>query len=1545
MDFSPVPQAVMALVHLPDIGSGQGLLLVPAYCTAISAFILLLHYFLSLKPVRGLFERVGILSEQPPTVPPPGIGKGTILLYRIARLLGCFGLLALSIASFVHDRNDKRREGRVAGLLMSVPYLYVMILASVSISPKKTRHGIVRHANLVLFATFCVYIYRDVLPFATFDRTPEDLGEGRLLWAKITLLFITAVVIPVFTPSQYLPLDPLNPMPVPNPEQTASIFSFTFYFFLDHIILLAYRQSQLQEEDLYPLCDTDTATHLRSRSFQYLDSFSGHKTRRHIFFGLMRVFRREFTILAGLLVFRVVTNYASPVAMNRLLQYIETDGQGAVVRPWVWIAMIFLGPVCGSLGFQWYIFINTRSLVRLEAIITQLVFAHSLRIRVKAETTAASEVASHAPSVEESLSVSRDESDGESVDQTATLEDGESSPRSEDDTTTVQASSSSIKSGASKEPAKPAKAEDKKTEGSLVGKINNLVSTDLGDSRDFLVLLIYVPCQLAFGIWFLYVLLDWAVWVGVASIILLAPVPGYMAKMVQSVQRERLKRTDGRIQSVSEAVNVLRMIKLFGWEGKMKDRIADKRDDELLWIRKRRFIDLGSNLVNFFIPVITMVTLIMGQPLNASKVFASMTVFDILRDSIAQITGWLNNVMTGKVSLDRIDEFLKKTELLDAFEEKEVPVLFPAIALADEEKIGFRNATFSWSKETDGSLTRSQRQFTLNISGEVLFERGRINLVVGPTGSGKTSLLMALLGEMHWIPASPDSWYNLPREAGVAYAAQESWVLNETIRDNIIFDTPFDEERYKKVLYQCALEQDLSLFQAGDQTEVGEKGLTLSGGQKARLTLARAIYSKAAILLLDDVLAALDVHTAQWIVEKCFGGDLVEGRTIILVTHNVALTRPIAHFVVTFDGSSRVHSGSISEIVTRGPLAAQIRKEQQLLDKTDQEVDTTAPAATKPADGKLIVAEEMQVGHVSASAVKMYLLALSGNSPIFFFTFFFGGLLFNQSFVALRTWMLGYWASQYDDRPVEEVNVVLNLSIFVAIVFTSCTALGVVFIYLVFGQLRASKVIHNTLIDSVLRAPLRWLDVTPTSRILARVTNDIRAVDDSLPNQIWPLAAMITSMLVRFAAVVFYTPIFFFPGALVGAIGAWIGQIYIAGQLPVKRFMSNTRAPVLAHFGAAIAGLVSIRAFGAQSKFGIESLVRIDRYTRAARNYYNLNRWISVRIDLLGSLFAAGLATYLVYIKPTKAGDAGFLINMAVTFTSMLLWVVRIVNEFEVQGYVDIEHEKPSTETGKPPAYWPASGELRVENLSARYSEDGPEILHSISFTIKSGERIGIVGRTGSGKSSLTLSLLRCIPTQGSVIYDGIDTADLNLDSLRSSITIIPQVPELLSGTLRANLDPFDQYDDAELNAALRSAGLFALQSEMDEGRITLDSVVSTGGTNLSVGQRQIFALARAIVRKSKILILDEATSAIDYKTDSIIQNSLRQELHDVSLITVAHRLQTIMDADKIMVLDAGNIVEFDSPKELLKIQDGKLRALVDESGDKEALFAMANAN
>ncbi|KAJ6479029.1 ABC transporter transmembrane region-domain-containing protein [Mycena sanguinolenta] len=606
MDFQPIPQTFMDFVYVTPFDSGQVLLWLPACATAFSASILLLHYVFSLKPVSKFFARLGIL-DQKPKILVPGICTGLILWLRAARAIGCLGLLVLSGFPF--------NDGPLEVILRCTPYLYTSALALLSTSPQNTRHGLIRHANCILFLVFCVYVYRDLVPLLTFTGVPVDLGEGRRLWAKIVLLFVTGIIIPLFTPQQYIPVDPLNPQAVVNPEQTASIFSFAFYFFLDRIILLAYRESHLQEEELYPLCDTDAAAHLQKRSFKYMDIFSGSKARRHLFFGLMRIFYREFIILALLLVFRVLTNYSGPYAMNQLLLYIETrDDPSAhiIVRPWVWIGLIFLGPIAGSFAFQTYIFINTRTLVRIEAIITQLVFAHSLRIRMKAETTHVKDTSSDVapPAVEVSPQTG---SDTQSTAETTTPENAGSSARSEDDSgsTTMQASSSSIQSTstASKPAVEKPKKSEEKSGGSLVGKINNLVTVDLGnitDSRDFLILLVSVPLQLALGIYFLHVLLGWAVWVGVTSILLLAPVPGYMANLVRKVQKTRLKRTDERVQSVTEAVNVLRMIKLFGWEEKMKTRIGDKRNEELVWIRKRRFIDLVSVLVNFLIPIVTM---------------------------------------------------------------------------------------------------------------------------------------------------------------------------------------------------------------------------------------------------------------------------------------------------------------------------------------------------------------------------------------------------------------------------------------------------------------------------------------------------------------------------------------------------------------------------------------------------------------------------------------------------------------------------------------------------------------------------------------------------------------------------------------------------------------------------------------------------------------------------------------------------------------------------------------------------------------------------
>ncbi|OCH87305.1 multidrug resistance-associated ABC transporter [Obba rivulosa] len=1576
-------------------------LAVPAAVASVSAVLLLLHTILTSSAVKVLYVRLfapdpivtdGTDSELP--VPKESVRKSritehiaslggpVIFIGRCVRLVCCLALLALSIYTVAVPPSSSHSDAWLNFSLCGA-YAYTSLLAIVSVSQGMRLSKLAcRHLSTILVVTWGVYVYRDVWPYATFILSPAD-AEGWQLWTKIILLSVAGVAVPLLTPQQYIPIDPNNPMD-PIPEQTVSIFSLTLYFFMDALVMRAWRTKHISIDELPPLADYDNIRHLVKRSFRHLDPFQVKKE-RHLFWGLMKVFYKEYIVLFFMVIIKVVSTLASPVGINQLLHYLETGGRNATVRPWVWISWLFLGPTLGSIAFQWYIFINTRTMVRAEAIITSLVFEHSLRIRVKAETNkSADDVSGSTSAVDtpETASVIETTGDGESA---------ESSTASEDET--LRASSASVVSrtepdrgktrSASRSDGDKAVTRADDTTKNVMGKLNNLVTVDTNkiiNSRDFLMLLEMVPLQTGLSIWFLYSILGWSALVGLATMLVLFPLPGYLASLTQKVQREKMKRTDARVQTVTDTMSVIRMVKLFGWEPRTAEQIASKRDNELVYQRKYQLLNLTVILITYIIPLAVMLTtfmtytVIMKQELTASKVFSSMAAFDLLSACLHRVLGFIPMLIQGKVSLERVGQYLYKTELLDRFSQSEEELRIPQPE-SSSDVIRIREAAFTWTHENDGTSTpRSQRRkFTLRVDDELVFERGHINLVLGPTGSGKTSLLMALLGEMHYIPAGANSSVHLPREGGVAYAAQESWVQNETIRENILFGSPYNEERYNKVIHQCALKRDLSLFDAGDQTEVGEKGLTLSGGQKARVTLARAIYSAAETLLLDDILAALDVHTAKWIVDKCLKGDLVSGRTVILVTHNVALASPIAHFVVSMSADGRIASqGSLAKILAvDSNLSAQLAEESKKIEKAEEQVDDEDPdvSARSSSDGKLIVDEEIAVGHIGWPALKLYLFGLGGNHPYLFWatviiTFFVADLT-----GIIQTWFLGYWAQQYEDHEASEVKVAFYLYIYSALLVLVVSMFGLGYTNYIFGTLRASRKIHRELVTSVLGTTLRWLDKTPVSRIITRCTQDIDAVDGPVADMLSTFLDITADMVVKFGGVIVFSPLFIIPGSIITVLGGLCGQMYMKAQLCVKREMSNAKAPVLGHFGAAVAGLTSIRAYGAQESFRQESYKRINRYIRAAVPFYNLNRWLCIRTDALGGLFSTLLATYLVYGSGARASNTGFSLTMAVeligsnelptvSFSGMILWWIRVLNDLELNGalsdftriqqYLEIEHEPEPTQDRRPPAYWPASGDLKVENLYAKYSPDGPHVLHDVSFEVKAGERVGIVGRTGSGKSSLTLALLRCIITEGRVYYDGIPTDTLNLDALRYNITIIPQVPELLSGTLRQNLDPFDQHDDAVLNDVLRAAGLFSLQSEDDEGRITLDSQIASGGGNLSVGQRQILALARAIVRQSKMLILDEGSPTCscrmsDFATDSVIQRSLRRELgKDVTLLTVAHRLQTIMDADKILVLDAGRIVEFDTPAELLKNETGILRTLVEESGDKELLFSMA---
>ncbi|EJU03262.1 P-loop containing nucleoside triphosphate hydrolase protein [Dacryopinax primogenitus] len=1416
-------------------------------------------------------------------------GGRIVYAFQIARFVGTVGLLILSTVRLALDiyHSDTTTLHRQLDFqqridaLNIINYSYISVLCAVALVLRsETAQLITANAAVVSLIQLYVFGWRNIWPLMIFGGMPSDAHYPGLCWTEAGLLAVVAVIIPLFIPTPYIPEDPKVSISILPPEQTASLAGINLFYFLEPFVFRSYFDEQLHHDSLPPLADYDQSTTLEAHGRDILDPWRRRELGlkdRHLFFGIMQFFGTRIFLQVFIVTINVLATFLGPIAINRLLRYLETGGENAIVRPWVWILLIFISRMLFSLGENGYLYVTNRIFVHTENLLLQLIFAQSLRMRVCIPAPSDDIPSSNGPSASEST-LSSDE--------------------------------------------------DKRKDAGVVN-VNTLIGADIPailDGREFVFFFLQLPLELISSIWFLTTVLGWSAIIGMIFLV-----------------------TDGRVKAVTEcrtgrsSKNVILMkSQMFGWESMVKERIQNTRKEELRFTRKRRLLELVIGNTNILLPVSSMLITygvyfgllsirVFTNRMAASLVFSSMSIFDLLRMDLVAITRDLNDMINAKVSLDRVDTFLRRTPLLDAYEADPCTLQDSRQLVLDEsthgDVIGFHDASFAWNRRTDAVNTRN---FCLNFEGKLLFKRGGLNLIIGPTGSGKTSVLMALLREMHFEPMTPNGWYSLPRHAGIAYAVQESWVMNETIKENILFGSTYDEHRYNSVLEQCAVRPDLALFAAGDNTEVGEKGITLSGGQKARITLARALYSSAETILLDDVLSALDVHTSRWIVEKCLRGDLIQNRTVLLVTHAISLVGPIADTILELDSS-----GHIKYHGPPGPeLLESLRTEENPCGAEEGEIKGTVhdaldekPDAPK-ADGKIIIDEERAQGRLKWAAIHLMLHAYGGlGFWILLIAVFFIAVLMD----ILATWWLGIWTSSYQTHSTT-LTTAGYLAIFIAFSFsqTALTTLGnITYIY---RSMAACQRVHELLLDSIMSSTLRWLDTTPRGRIISRFTQDVRDMDGPLTQFFGVFITRTILLLLRFSAVMMGSPILLIPGLFVTIAGYSIGQVYLFVQMGVKRIRSNWKSPIYNHFSAAVAGIVSIRAYGAQDAFKAELFNRLDAYSRSSRCFQNLHRWIASRVDTLGALFATGVAAYLVYFKSEEAGKTGVRATMLPVHNGLISCFRSLER---MRDYIDIDHESGSSEMGKPPAYWPASGALRAENLSAKYSEDSPLVLDNLSFEIKTGERIGIVGRTGSGKSTLALSLLRMIPTKGEVYLDGLPTSTINLNALRANLTIIPQEPVLVSGTIRTNLDPFGQQDDAVLNDALRDIGLL-------DRDVSLDTAVSDAGGNFSVGERQLVALARAIVRNTRILLLDEATASVDHDTDSIIQESIRRELKGATLLTIAHRLRTIMDYDKIMVLDAGKLIEFDTPTALLKKKDGLFKSLVERSGDRDELQEIA---
>ncbi|KAG1834405.1 P-loop containing nucleoside triphosphate hydrolase protein [Suillus variegatus] len=1050
------------------------------------------------------------------------------------------------------------------------------------------------------------------------------------------------------------------------------------------------------------------------------------------------------------------------------------------------------------------------------------------------------------------------------------------------------------------------------------------------------------PLRLVIALVFLYKILGWSAMSGVA-VILFAYILNYpLATYNIKITRASWKAKDKRMNVVNELLQNIRFLKFYGWENQWSRTAHQAREEELDWRVKENVVDTIISFIWTWIPSATALatfswyTLGEQEQLTVSKAFTAVALFSQLQEPMTALPEQFFAMLHAYVSMQRIEGLLA---------EQEVPEWALSLSTvdtgseADFSVIGFNNATFEWHGVHKESMTETHFQLgPLNIK----FPKGQLSLISGATGAGKSAMLTALLGGQCIL-------------CGQKSALR--WLEHATIRDNIIFGSKlgFDEARYHAVVEACALERDLAVFEAGDMTEIGEKGITLSGGQRARIALARAMYSEANCILLDDPLAAVDMHTAQHIVQHCLSGELARDRTIILVTHHISLCLPIASYVVELSRGSIARAGDKEEFQDIGEFDA-------LNEVDDEETEVATSGIQTPDDNmtkdvlpmqrpsqtarKLVEAEVRAEGRVPFRTYWVYIKAAGLMSWALTLVLMLMIRMINiGNQVFLAKWGESYDVSAsvflpnvkypWDDLPPPDVNVKPWLLIYLYISIAGAFSVLAYISLGYYASLQASRSLFLRLLQRLTRAPARFFDTTPIGRILNRFTTDINTIDGALQTSARAALSGVLNFLASFTVIIVVIPAF--------------APLSVA-QRDLRRLESIALSPAFAGFDELLRGLSHVRAFAMESRYQDKFYEKVDKFQSYDHVYWLVNGWLRWRYDCLGSVVVY-LTTLFALSQGVSNGSSAIVIVQAGIFAEASRQLVRVLAQLELD-FNAVERVVEYLGKSRPPAYWPSSdGQLVVENLVVRYSPDLPDVLKNISFVVQPSEKIGVVcrislerlaftivhyyrqvGRTGSGKSSLALSLLRMIEASaGRIVIDGIDISTIGLEDLRSRITIVSQDVSLFSGTLRSNLDPFEEHTDQECWDVLERCHLTRLLSRaIEKGGFTLEMPISQGGS-LSAGERQLVALARAVLRKTNIIIMDEATSQIDSRLDDQIQTTIREELSGALIITIAHRLKTIIDYDRIL---------FDEPKVLLAKVGGAFREMCRKSADWPQLFA-----
>ncbi|CAN1290509.1 ABC transporter C family member 3 [Linum perenne] len=1074
-------------------------------------------------------------------------------------------------------------------------------------------------------------------------------------------------------------------------------------------------------------------------------------------------------------------------------------------------------------------------------------------------------------------------------------------------------------------------------QGQTSGEIINIMTVDAEKIADFSWYMHdpwLVVLQVSLALFILYKNLGLASIATLVTTVIVMLLNFPLGRLQEGYQEKLMKSKDARMKATSEILRNMRILKLQAWEMKFLSNIMELRKTEAGWLKRYVY---SSALVSFvfwgaptFVSVATFGTcMLLGIPLESGKILSALATFRILQEPICNLPDTISMLVQMKVSLDRIVSFLRLDDLPD-------DVVKSLPRGASDTAIEIVNGAFSW----DSSLPNpTLRDINLKVFC------GMKVAVCGTVGSGKSSLLSCILGEVPKISGTIELC------GTKAYVAQSPWIQSGKIQENILFGQEMNKDKYDRVLEACALKKDLEIFSFGDQTGIGERGINLSGGQKQRIQIARALYQDADIYLFDDPFSAVDAHTGSHLFKEVLLGHL-GSKTVMYVTHQVEFL-PVADLILVMKDGRITQAGKYSDILNSGSdfmeLVGAHKAALSAIDSKASESENGAISmgngdmissnGIEPKDGdkvlqngkadetggeqgQLVQEEEREKGRVGFSVYWQYLITAYGGALAPFAVL--AHVMFQVLQIGSNYWMA--WATPVSEDEVPPVPPMTLIVVYVILAVASSLCILARSSLLAAIAYKTATLLFNKMHIRIFRAPMSFFDSTPSGRILNRASTDQSAVDQQIPYQLGSTAFSIIQLLGIIAVM---------------SQVAW-QQYYIPAARELSRLVGVCKAPLIQHFAETISGTTTIRSFDQQSRFQHTSMELTDAYSRPKFHTAGAMEWLCVRLDFFSSITFAFSLFFLISFPGIDPSLAGLAVTYGLNLNMIQAWVIwnicnlenKIISVERILQYISIPNEPPLViEETRPDPSWPSLGKVDIDGLQVRYAPHLPLVLRGLTCTFEGGQKTGIVGRTGSGKSTLIQTLFRIVdPTAGKITIDSIDISSIGLHDLRSKLSIIPQDPTMFEGTVRSNLDPLEEYSDEQIWEALNKC---QLGEEVRKKEKKLDSSVTENGENWSMGQRQLVCLGRVLLKKSKVLVLDEATASVDTATDNLIQHTLRQHFFDCTVITIAHRITSVLDSDMVLLLNHGLIEEYDTPTRLLENKSSSFAKLVAEYSER----------